>query len=70
MPDRPVKNCRRESYVSYGRAYRAERPTRIAVIPVGYADGFRRAPAQWGEVLVRGAARPSGASAWIRPCST
>mgnify|MGYP000022356244 CR=1 FL=1 len=31
---------------------------RIAVIPVGYADGFRRAPTHWGEVLVRGFRAP------------
>jgi len=53
-----VKELPAGSYVSYGRAYRAERPTRIAVIPVGYADGFRRAPAHWGEVLVRGRRAP------------
>jgi alanine racemase len=26
----------------YGRRFRAERPTAIGVVPVGYADGFRR----------------------------
>jgi alanine racemase len=26
----------------YGRRYVAERPTRIGIVPVGYADGFRR----------------------------
>ena len=26
----------------YGRRFRAERPTRLGVVPVGYADGFRR----------------------------
>ncbi len=26
----------------YGRRFRAERPTRIGLVPVGYADGFRR----------------------------
>jgi len=31
--------------VGYGRRFRAERATRIATIPVGYADGIRRA---WG----------------------
>ena len=31
---------------------------RIAVIPVGYADGFRRAPQNWGEVLVGGQRAP------------
>jgi alanine racemase len=28
------------------------------VIPVGYADGFRRGPHNWGEVLVRGRRAP------------
>lgn len=28
--------------VSYGRRFKAERPTKIATIPVGYADGIRR----------------------------
>jgi alanine racemase len=39
--------------VSYGATYITKGETRIATIPVGYADGFRRAPA-WREVLVRG----------------
>src|SRR5690625_7745322 len=29
--------------VSYGRNFKAEKTTRIATIPVGYADGIRRA---------------------------
>ncbi|HEX6122822.1 MAG TPA: alanine racemase, partial [Ktedonobacterales bacterium] len=44
--------------VSYGATYVTTSPTRIAVLPVGYADGFRRAPANWGEVLVRGQRAP------------
>lgn len=40
--------------ISYGNTYTTERQQCIAVIPVGYADGFRRAPHHWGEVLVRG----------------
>ncbi|NLG28380.1 MAG: alanine racemase, partial [Chloroflexi bacterium] len=46
------------SAVSYGRTFITPRPSRIAVIPVGYADGFRRAPANWGHVLVRGQPAP------------
>jgi alanine racemase len=46
------------SDISYGRTFRTQRPSRIAVIPVGYADGFRRAPHHWGEVLVRGQRAP------------
>jgi alanine racemase len=46
------------SFVSYGNAYQTTDWQRIAVIPVGYADGFRRAPRHWGEVLVRGQRAP------------
>ena len=44
--------------ISYGRTYVTEKPTRIAVLPVGYADGFRRAPANWGSVLLHGQEAP------------
>jgi alanine racemase len=44
--------------VGYARSWRADRPSTIAIIPVGYADGFRRAPAAWGDVLVRGRRAP------------
>jgi alanine racemase len=40
--------------ISYGCTYITERPTRVAVLPVGYADGFRRAPKNWGTVLIHG----------------
>ncbi len=53
-----VKELPPGSYVSYGCAYRTNGHTRIAVIPVGYADGFRRGPHNWGEVLVRGLRAP------------
>jgi alanine racemase len=42
------------SYVSYGNTYQTTDDETIAVIPVGYADGFRRAPTRWQAVLVRG----------------
>ncbi len=44
--------------ISYGCTYITERPTRIAVLPVGYADGFRRAPENWGTVLIGGQEAP------------
>ncbi len=40
--------------VSYNATFRAERPTRIALLPVGYADGYNRLLSNCGEVLVRG----------------
>jgi alanine racemase len=44
--------------VGYGNTYITQGEERIAVLPVGYADGFRRAPAHYGEVLVRGCRAP------------
>jgi alanine racemase len=46
------------SPVSYGGTYITPGYERIAVIPIGYADGFRRKPHNWGEVLVRGQRAP------------
>ncbi|MGB0386442.1 MAG: alanine racemase, partial [Ardenticatenaceae bacterium] len=53
-----VKALAPHSYVSYGATYETDSTQRIAVIPVGYADGFRRAPTRWKEVLVRGQRAP------------
>ncbi len=39
--------------VSYGREFVAGGPMRVAVIPVGYADGFPRKPRTWESVLIR-----------------
>lgn len=49
-----VKTLPPGSYVSYGNTYQTSEEEAIAVIPVGYADGFRRAPTRWQTVLVRG----------------
>lgn len=40
--------------ISYARRYLSERPTLIASVPVGYADGYPRALTNRGEALVRG----------------
>jgi alanine racemase len=39
--------------VSYNATFRAARPTRIALLPVGYADGYNRLLSNRGDVLVR-----------------
>jgi alanine racemase len=38
----------------YGATFRAERATRLALLPVGYADGLNRLLSNRGAVLVRG----------------
>lgn len=53
-----VKTLPIGSYVSYGNTYQTTSERRVAVIPVGYADGFRRAPQHWREVLVGGQRAP------------
>jgi len=40
--------------VSYGHRFVTPRPTRLAALPIGYADGFRRGLSNRVEVLVRG----------------
>lgn len=44
--------------VGYGNAYVTSDEERVALISVGYADGFRRGPATWGEVLIQGQRAP------------
>ncbi len=40
--------------VGYGNEYTTRDYERVAVIPVGYGDGLRRGPFDWGVVLVHG----------------
>jgi alanine racemase len=49
-----VKTLPAGSGISYGHTYRAEQPITLAVLPVGYEDGFSRLFSNRGQVLVRG----------------
>ena len=44
--------------VSYGRSFVTRRPSRIATLPVGYADGYPRALGNRGAVLIGGVRCP------------
>ncbi|MBP0125221.1 MAG: alanine racemase, partial [Nitrospira sp.] len=44
--------------VSYNKTFVAERPTRIAVLPIGYADGYSRQLSNRGFVLIQGTRAP------------
>jgi alanine racemase len=44
--------------VGYGGTYTARQPARIAVLPLGYADGLNRKLSSLGRVLIRGQAAP------------
>ncbi|MDR2431032.1 MAG: alanine racemase [Candidatus Margulisbacteria bacterium] len=49
-----VKTIRAGEAVSYGAAFVADRPTRLATISIGYADGLSRLLSNKGRVLIRG----------------
>ena len=44
--------------VSYNGTFTATRPTRIATLPIGYADGLNRRLSNRGQVLIRGPRAP------------
>ncbi|MBI4396825.1 MAG: alanine racemase, partial [Elusimicrobia bacterium] len=49
-----LKTVQPGTSVSYGATYRTSRPSRLATLPVGYADGYRRLFTNKGWVLVKG----------------
>jgi alanine racemase len=53
-----VKDVSRGGSVSYGRTFVASRDTRVATLPVGYADGVNRLLSNRGHVLIRGRRAP------------
>jgi alanine racemase len=53
-----LKDLPSGSAIGYGATFHTTRPSRIATLPVGYADGYSRAHYNHGEVLVRGRRAP------------
>jgi alanine racemase len=53
-----LKNLPEGSPISYGRTFITRRPSLIAAIPVGYADGYNRLFSNRGEVLIKGTRAP------------
>ena len=53
-----VRQLARGDGVSYGLTYRAAAPMFAATVPVGYAEGYRRALSGRAEALIRGQRRP------------
>ena len=49
-----IKELSKEHYIGYGRKYCTTRETKIATIPIGYADGYSRRLSNKGRVLIRG----------------
>jgi alanine racemase len=53
-----VKRIAAGDAVSYGHTWRAERPTTVGLVPVGYGDGVPRHAGNRAEVLVGDRRRP------------
>lgn len=53
-----VKDVPEGAFVGYGCTFRTTRPSRIAVLPVGYHEGYDRALSNVGHVIVRGRRAP------------
>ncbi|GAA3213770.1 alanine racemase [Microbacterium terregens] len=53
-----VRDVPRGSGVGYGHAWTAERATRLALVPLGYADGIPRIAGAVAEVALHGHRRP------------
>jgi alanine racemase len=49
-----VKNVPAGARIGYGASWKAKRPSRIATLPVGYADGYPRRLSNKAEVLLGG----------------
>ena len=53
-----VKTVPEGGYVGYGCTWRAGRPSRIAVLPIGYHEGYDRRLSNVAHVLIRGRRAP------------
>ncbi|MCP2620241.1 alanine racemase [Candidatus Aminicenantes bacterium AC-334-K16] len=53
-----IKTVPAKETIGYGRTYQTSRLTRLAVLPVGYADGYDRRLSNQSYVLIRGRRAP------------
>lgn len=53
-----VKEIEQNTPISYGRIFTTERKSKIATIPIGYADGYSRMLSNKGRVLINGQFAP------------
>lgn len=49
-----LKKVDKDTSISYGRTYKTNKPSIIATVPLGYADGIKRCLSNQGQVIIRG----------------
>ena len=53
-----VKDVEKDTCISYGRIFKTSRSSKIATIPIGYADGYTSLLSNSGRMLVNGESAP------------
>ncbi len=53
-----IKEVKKGSFIGYGCTYKTNRDSRIAVLPVGYNEGYDRRLSNIGHVLIKGQRAP------------
>ncbi|MEX0995138.1 MAG: alanine racemase, partial [Balneolaceae bacterium] len=53
-----IKHLQKGEFVGYGTSYQALKDMKIAVLPIGYSNGYPRTLSNKGEVLIRGFKAP------------
>jgi len=53
-----IKDVEKGEPISYGRTYITSKKTKVATIPIGYADGVRRSLSNKGNVIIHGKLAP------------
>jgi alanine racemase len=53
-----IKKINRDEFVGYGTSFQAPRNMKIAVLPLGYSNGYPRTLSNRGEVIIRGKKAP------------
>ena len=63
-----IKTIYEGDTVGYGRHFKAEKPTKIATLPVGYADGYARILSRNTDVLIHGKRAPQVGNICMDQC--
>ncbi|MCC5920227.1 MAG: alanine racemase [Cyclobacteriaceae bacterium] len=53
-----IKEVRKDEFIGYGTAYQAYQDMRVAVLPLGYSNGYARSLSNKGFVLIQGKKAP------------
>ena len=53
-----IKSVKKDEFVGYGTSFQAPTDMKVAVLPLGYSNGYPRALSNRGDVLIRGKKAP------------